>query len=174
MSPSKHALLIALAVLGLGIQPAGADPIPYPDEFIGIWETTTVVRDCETQIILFQSTENDTICAGDLFDPEFGETPLTCTGTITPTAIDLHCVGSFEVEPGCTANVDFTMTGTLSGDTWTTTTRIESTYVGEACPIPSSCMSITSTATRISPDPGDCPPAPVEPATWGQLKHRYE
>lgn len=174
MSLLKYPLLIMLAALSLGIRPAAADPIPLPDEYIGIWETTTVVRDCDTQIILFQSTENDTVCAGETFDPDFGETPLTCTGTITPTTIDLQCVGSYEEEPGCTANVDFTMTGTLNGDTWTTTTRIDVTYVGETCPVPSSCLSITSTATRINPDPGDCPPSPVEPATWGQLKHRYE
>ncbi len=174
MSPQRLSLLVLVLAVGLGSGPAAADPIPLPEEYIGIWEETTVVRDCETQVILFQSTENDTVCAGSTFDPDFGETPLTCTGTITPTTIDIQCEGSYELEPGCTANVNFTMTGTLSGDTWTTTTRIESTFVGEACPIPSACLSITSTATRINPDPGDCPPSPVEPATWGQLKHLYE
>ena len=174
MSPSKYALLMVLAAIGLTVLPAAADPIPYPDEYIGIWDVTTVVRDCETQIILFQSTERDTVCAGESFDPEFGETPLTCTGEITPTTVNLECTGSYEVEPGCTANITLTMTGTLNGDTWTTTTTIASNYVGEACVDPSTCISATSTSTRVSPDPGDCPPSPVEPATWGQLKHRYE
>jgi hypothetical protein len=174
MSLIAYPLLIALAALGLAVQAAAADPIPYPDEYIGIWDITTVVRDCETQIILFQSTDRDTVCAGELFDPEFGEAQLTCTGEITQTTINLECTGSYEVEPGCIANITFTMTGTLNGDTQTTTTTIVSNYVGATCVIPSSCMSITSTGTRVNPDPGDCPPSPVEPATWGQLKQRYE
>lgn len=174
MSPHRFFLPIVVAVVCLAIKPAAADPIPYPDEYVGIWDNTTVIRDCDTQIILFTSSDRDTVCAGEYFDPSFGEAPLTCTGTVTPTTIDIHCEGSYESEPGCTANVQFDMTGSLIGDTWTTTTTIQSTFVGEQCTIASACLSITSTSTRVSPDPGDCPPAPVEPVTWGQLKHLYD
>jgi hypothetical protein len=49
VSPHKYSiLLIVIAAISLWFAPAEADPIPYPDEFIGIWEVTSVTRDCET------------------------------------------------------------------------------------------------------------------------------
>jgi hypothetical protein len=123
-------------------------------------------------MIFNQSTVQDTICAGDMFDMDFG-TPIDCTGTITPSTFDIQCEGSFEEEPGCTANVQVTLDGTLNGETGMSTTRIETTFVGSTCTVPEFCISITSTRTRINPDP-PCAPAAVEATTWGWLKHFYE
>lgn len=177
MSPHKMFLPILVAAvpmaMGPWIAPAEADPIPYPDAFIGIWENTSVTRDCVTQVILAQSTEQDTICAGDTFDPDIeGQFPITCTGTITETTVDIHCTGTFEVTPECTATIQFDTDGTRNGDTWTSTTTVEITYVG--CPIPGSCTTTQSTGTRVDPDPAACPPAPVASSTWGKIKQRYE
>jgi hypothetical protein len=157
----------------LGAASASADPVPYPEEFIGIWETTTILRDCETQILINQSTVRDTICAGDTFEFTFGEYEVNCTGTITATTVDVQCEGSFQVDPDCTGNLQITMDGTRTGDTWTSTMRMGTTYVGSSCPIPSSCIEGTSTGTRLDPNPL-CNPSPVEGVTWGQLKHFYD
>jgi hypothetical protein len=173
VSPRDYfVLLILIAAVSIRIAPAEADPIPYPDEFIGIWEVMSITRDCETQTILGQATVQDTICAGDMFDMDFGA-PVECTGTITETRVDIQCEGSFEAEPGCTANALVTIEGTRNGGTWTSTATIETTFVGSTCPISEFCISTTSTGTLINPDPS-CESAPVEAVTWGWLKHFYE
>ncbi len=165
-------LLILFAVTTLGIAPAQADPIPYPDEWIGVWEITSIARDCDTQAILFQNTVLDTICAGEIYEPD-PEDPLTCSGTITQNTVSIQCEGSYEEEPGCTANVQLTIDGTRNGNAWSSTTRIETTFVGSTCPISEFCIVTTQNAARIDLDP-DCPAAPVEPITWGSLKHMYD
>jgi len=165
-------LLAAAACYTLPANAGGG--VPIPAEYIGIWHSTVVVRDCATQTIIFSGpVEPDTVCAGETFDPSFGQYPLDCTGTATATTVTADCTGSFIVDPECTANVHYVINGTRNGDTWTTTITIDTDYVGTSCPIAHTCTSTTRTATRVDPNP-HCNVQPVEPKTWGSIKHYYQ
>jgi hypothetical protein len=172
MRPLLTCVFLLAATAIFSSSPALAGQVPIPPEYIGIWSVNTVVRDCDTQAILFQGTRPDTICAGDTFDPSFGQFELDCTGTITATTIDADCTGSFPVDPKCTANLHYVIDGTRNGDSWNMTITIDTVYVG-ACPIGDSCTVTTSTGTRTDPTP-DCSAQPVEPGTWGRIKHYYQ
>jgi hypothetical protein len=153
--------------------PALAGQVPIPDEYIGIWDNTVVIRDCDTQAILFQGANRDTVCTGETFDPSFGQYELTCTGTITATTVDVDCTGTFPIDPECSANLHYVIDGTRNGDSWITTITIDTDYVGTSCPIAHSCTVTTNTGTRIDDNP-HCQAQPVEPGTWGQIKHYYQ
>ena len=173
MRPLLTFMLVLAAAAALVHSPAHAGSVPVPPEYIGIWDYTTVVRDCDTQQILFQGAQRDTVCAGDTFDPSFGQFELECTGTINATTIDVECTGQFVVDPKCVANLHYVIDGTRNGDSWITTSTIETDYVGAGCPIGDSCTVTTSTGTRVDPNP-NCEAQPVEPGTWGQIKHSYQ
>ena len=167
------ACVLYLAAAGSLNSPVFAGEVPIPSEYIGIWTFNTTVRDCNTQQILFQGARQDTICAGDTFDPSFGQQELDCTGTITATTIDAECTGTFVVDPECSANVHYLAEGNLSGDSWNMTITIDTDYVGTSCPIAHTCTSTISIGTRTNPNP-DCGVQPVEPGTWGEIKHHYQ
>jgi hypothetical protein len=172
MRPLLACVLFLAATAIVSSSPALAGQVPIPDEYIGIWDNTTVIRDCTTQQVLFQTSGRDTVCAGETFDPSFGQYQLDCTGTITATTIDVDCTGTFVIDPECSANLHYVIDGTRNGDNWTTTITIDTDYVGTSCPIAHSCTETTQTGTRIDPNP-NCSAQPVEPGTWGQIKHNY-
>ncbi len=96
MSPHKTFLLsLTMLATCLSVPVAQAGGIPFPPEFIGIWEYNTITRDCNTQVILNQGAPTDTVCAGDTFDPSGGQHQLDCTGTATATTtLNMQLVGT--------------------------------------------------------------------------------
>jgi hypothetical protein len=174
MSPHKTFLLsltMLAAIISASAALAGGG-VPIPSDYIGIWEYNSITRDCTTQSIINQTAGRDTVCAGDIFDPSQGQYLLDCTGTADGNTIDLHCTGSFQKDPKCLVNVEYDVDGTRNGDSWTTTTTLNFQFVGATCPIAEFCTVTTSTSTRVDPDP-NCTQAPVDPASWGRIKHQY-
>jgi len=165
-------LLIAAPLLIAGA--ASAQEIIAPESWAGIWETTTIERDCDTlEIIGDATTSTDTICAGDIMNPEDPEEIITCEGTINDETVHMECSGTVEILPGCSLTISFVSDGTRNGDTSSGVTISRFTYVGAACipGIEDTCSRNESTSVRIGDD-SSCV-TPVASATWGSLKSVY-
>ena len=163
--------LIIIAAPLMFVGAAGAQEIIAPESWAGIWETTTIERDCETLAIISETTSTDTICAGDIMNPEDPEGIFTCEGTITDGAVHMECSGTVEILPGCSLTISFVSDGTRDGDTSSGVTINTFTYVGAACFFEDTCSRNESTSVRTGDDPG-CT-TPVAEATWGNLKSVY-
>ena len=162
-------LLIAAPLLIVGA--AGAQEIIAPESWAGIWETTTIERDCQTLAIISETTSTDTICAGDIMNPEDPDEIFTCDGSVTDGAVHMECSGTVEIMPGCSLTISFVSDGTRDGDTSSGVTINTFTYVGAACFFEDTCSRNESTSVRTGEDPG-CT-TPVAGATWGSLKSVY-
>jgi len=153
---------------------AGADTIVVPESWAGIWETTTTEMDCETREVKGVTTTTDTLCAGDILNPEDpdGEFPdLVCEGTANDTTFHLDCSGSMEIFPGCNFTLSFVSDGTRNGDN-SIGVNIMTTTFDAACGFPGDCVRRESVAVRTSAD-SDCGLAPVDASSWGTLKSNY-
>jgi hypothetical protein len=165
--------LIAAQCLGTGT--ASADDIIVPESWAGIWETTTTEMDCETFEVISVSTTLDTLCAGDILNPENPDPDapeLVCTGTVTDDTIHFECSFTMEILPGCSVTFSFVSDGTRNGDTSSGVTIQTTTYTGAGCFFPDTCTRNESTSVRIGVDPG-CEQTPVDSHTWGTLKSSY-
>ena len=149
---------------------------PVPPEWAGVWTTVDSVYDCNG-VFQSTSTNTDTLCAGQTFDPDTGsECPFECTGTATPTSVNMHCTGTCEVFTDCNATFDTDFVGTRTGDTFSSVVTMNITFAGtgEGCDlIPDNCTQINSHGTRTGPAPEDYCATPAEDTTWGQVKSRY-
>lgn len=152
----------------------GTEPIPA--EWSGIWSTVDSLYDCTGNL---QSTSSslDTLCTGQIVEPE--EDPsfeYDCTGTTTPTTVNMTCTGQFEVVKDCFADYVVTIVGTRTNDTYFMVTTITTTFsgTGEGCDFfPDQCMQFNSHGTKIAPEPAAYCATPVEETTWGQVKSLY-
>ena len=165
-----YALLLIAAPLVI-VGTAGAQEIIAPESWAGIWETTTIERDCTTLEIISETTVTDTICAGDIMNPEDPDGVFTCDGSVTDATVHIECSGTVEILPGCSLTISFVSDGTINGDTSSGVTINTFTYTGAACFFEDTCSRRESTAVRTGEDPG-CT-TPVAAATWGGLKSRY-
>ena len=164
-------LIACLIVFGGG--EARAD-IEVPAEWLGIWETEITAYDCDTNDILFQFAELDTICPGDLFeDPQDEEFALTCTSSADADSYTNHCEGETEAFPGCTAAFTYDATGTRTDETYTVTATTAISYVGTCMGIQDSCTRTEITGTRIGAVPGSCASTPNRDQAWGAVKSSY-
>ena len=152
------------------LSPLVVDP-QFPAAWGGIWTIDTINRDCQTGGIVSSSSDPDTICAGDTFSQD-GGFATTCNGTIDDTSVDVTCTGTFEVIPGCTGTLTYTVTATRSGNSFSGTGTTTIVYTGP-CPFPDECTNQTITGTRTGSEPPECGLTPVLPASWGLLKGRY-
>lgn len=152
----------------------GTDPVP--PEWAGIWTVIDSVYDCSGNLTS-TSTSTDTLCAGQVFDPGTqADCPFTCTGTANATSLVMHCTGSCELFPDCTANFDTDFIGTRSGDSYfsVVTMNVTFTGTGKGCEsVPPNCTQINSHGTRIAPEPAAYCASPAEGSTWGRVKSRY-
>lgn len=173
---------VALADDGVPVVPDSwlfslLDEITIPQEWAGIWENEINVYDCETNFLLFSSTELDTMCTGGpVMEPDEGEEiQITCTGTVDGGSIDIQCSGSVVIGPDCTAEIEWVSVGTRDGDTMTSTTTMTTTYVGAGCEGGPSefCIRSESSGTRIGPEPEDCDFVANEAHSWSTLKGLY-
>ena len=185
--------LIGLTVLVLVLlapQPAGAADAPrislasmfsalddptIPSGWGGIWDTHVDTRLCDIPLVLFSTSYIDTLCPGTEVDPGAGNPGdiTNCTGTSTDTSIDMTCNYTQQVEAGCTLNATVDYQSTRTGDSFLTTMRIQSTYVGDCVEFEDNCFEMEITGTRIGPAPANCA-TPVDRVTWGTVKSRYE
>jgi len=160
-------LLVVVAI------PALAD-VEIPDEWFGIWELEVVGYDCDSEMVIFSSTSLDSICEGSMFvDPDPSSFPIECTGSADADSYTLHCEGSQEVIPGCTANFVYDSDATRDGDSYSSVTITSITYTGDCSVIPDSCQRIEVTGTRIDDAPDPCDEVPVETRSWSTVKSFY-
>ena len=163
----------AICLLVLAAVPAMADQ-EIPEEWIGIWEMDFAIYDCETNALLFSSTNLDTICPGSVFeDPDPGNITTECTSSADATTYTVHCEGSEEAAPGCTANFVYDLTGTRNGDSMTQLGTMTITYTGDCGPVEDACQRIEISGTRTNNDPGPCESTPVESRPWATVKSYY-
>ncbi len=152
--------------------PAIADEV-IPEEWYGIWELETASYDCDTNALIFSSTDLDTICEGSVFeDPDPGSVTVDCTTSVDGTTYIAHCEGSEEVFPGCIVNFVFDTTGTRNGDSFTSVTTFSTTATG-CIDFPDSCQRTETTGTRISGPPNPCGSTPVVHQAWATVKASY-
>ena len=168
MTKATMVFLLVLAAV-----PVIAD-VEIPEEWIGIWELDISIYDCETNALLFSTTNLDTICLGSVFeDPDPGSASIECTGSASATTYSTHCEGSELVEPGCTSNFVYDVSGTRNGNSYTSIATFTTTYTGDCGFFPDSCQRTEITGTRTSSDPGPCEITPVESRAWATVKAYY-
>jgi hypothetical protein len=150
---------------------AGGGVFEIPAEWAGIWMYQSQTKDCVTGAVINSSAYADTTCAGEVIVPGGGF--YQCTGGYDGNTYTSDCVASQEILPGCRADYHLVQTGTRNGDTYTSTARSTTTFVGETCGVlADQCFDFVTTATRVAPAPDPCF-VPVEPVTWGSLKSRF-
>lgn len=134
------------------------DAFTVPAAWQGVWETTSVTKDCEGNV-LDTSTDLDDLCEGEVlsFDEEGQE--VTCTGTGNDTSFNLTCNASGTVE-GCSYTVTATFMGTRNGDTYTATAHIQVTVSGSGECFGSFCEDVEITGMRTGGTPNCTSTAP--------------
>ena len=167
---SNFLFLIAAPLFFVGA--ASADDIIVPESWAGVWETTATEKDCQTLEIISVTTTLDTLCAGDIINPEDPEGTFLCSGTMTDGAIHLECSSTVEILPDCSLTISFVSDGTRNGDNSTGVSINTFTYTGAGCFFEDTCTRLESTSVRTADDPG-CGLAPVAAATWGSFKSVY-
>ena len=170
-----HLFLLTAAPL-LIVASAGAEDIIVPASWEGVWETTTTEMNCQTLEVLSVETTLDTLCAGEVMnpeDPDGGFPSFACTGTVTDDSIYMECSGTMEVLPDCSFTISFISDGTRTGDTSTGVSINTFTYTGAGCLFfEDTCTRLESSSVRIGDDPG-CVATPVASVRWGGLKSFY-
>lgn len=161
--------LIAAPLLIAGA--ASADDIIVPESWAGIWETTTIEIDCETLEAQPATVSLDTLCAGDIMNPEDPDGIFSCIGSITDETVHLECSGTVEIMPGCSLTISFESDGTRNGDNGSGVTISRFTYTGAACFFEDTCTRNETTSIRVGYDPSCV--TPVASETWGSLKSVY-
>jgi len=149
-----------------------SEQTPFPSEWLGVWDFETQIKDCETQQVFSTFSERDTLCPNDdVLDEDDFE--YECTGTITETSYQLVCTGTYEEPAGCTVDVDVSMEGTRTGNSFSSTGTFSFTYTGETCPVTGTfCSIIETSGTRVSTSTEGCETA-VEGVSWGRIKSVY-
>lgn len=144
-----------------------------PAAWAGIWAYTDTTYDCTTLAVTNVSTGQDTLCAGQSFEPDTtGGFNYNCTGTVTDTQVNLTCSGSFSFG-ACTGNFTQVGRGTRTGDTAFYVSTFTTTWSPPNCAFQNdSCDQTNSHTTRIGAAPPGCT-TPTRARTWGQVKTYY-
>jgi hypothetical protein len=163
---------LTVTALTFGVTAAAlAGDLTYPAAWEGVWDVTAETRDCASDFLYGTDEYTDVVCEGDIFELESG---FNCTGTVTDTSYDVSCADQTTVLPDCVAFITFDSEGTRSGDSYSAVTIITTEYVGAGCTgTQDTCLRIEEEATRTGADP-DCVNTPVDGASWGEIKLRFE
>lgn len=165
--------LIVLALAVGALAPAQAQTV-IPAEWGGIWQTQDNTYDCDTNALLFNGAQQDTLCPGALLPtPPPGEFTLDCTSSVDGNTYHTHCTASLEVVPGCTVSFIFDTNATRSGESYTATTTTSTTYVGDCFGMADTCERTESTGTRIAGPSPACNGTADESRSWGAVKLIY-
>lgn len=185
----RRALLLAVvacAVLHAGARAAtlrellggrsaiAAADLTVPAAWAGIWSYVDTTRMCGQETVENTSDGLDTLCTGDPAGPESGGFfTWDCTGTIDDTHFSISCTSSYMYLPGCTANYTLAIEATRTGETYVSTSTLNTVYSPPGCLFQQDmCIVTTTYSTRISGPPAQCS-SPVQPTTWGQVKALY-
>jgi len=164
--------ILSITILFLTAGAAGAEEIIVPESWAGVWETTTIEKDCQTLEIVNETTSRDTLCAGDVMNPEDPDGLFICSGSISDGALHMECSVTTEVFPGCSLSISLVSDATRTGDTSTGVSINSFTYTGVECFFEDTCTRLESTSVRTGEDPG-CGTSPIAAASWGSLKSVY-
>ncbi|MAE70946.1 MAG: hypothetical protein CME06_10815 [Gemmatimonadetes bacterium] len=171
--PTPGCIPLSLLLLAIVSGVAPADVI-FPVEWGGIWEMDSVNRECESGDLISETATTDTICPGTSIEgiiESGGTIDVTCTGTATGDRIIATCAGSFEVFPGCTAQVDWDFDGTLSGETMVLDQQIVISYEGSCPGLSDTCTDNIVEGERIDTNWNDyCEQTRVQERSWGAMK----
>jgi hypothetical protein len=148
-----------------------------PVEWDGIWNTVDSTYTC-LGVLQSTSAGSDTICGGKDYTPgTYGSgLSISCTGSATPTTIDMTCTGSGAVFTDCNANYTAVIHGDRNNDTYHLVSTVNVTYSGTGLGcnlLPPSCSQVDSWGTRTGPAPPAYCATPAQKSTWGVLKVRY-
>jgi hypothetical protein len=128
------------------------DEFQIPAAWRGVWETTTVTKDCEGNV-LDTDTDLEDLCEGETVSFEEDGQEIACTGSGNDTSFDLTCTSSFTFDD-CTATITADFSGTRNGDTYIATVHTVTTSSPSDC-FGGFCQDFEITGTRISDTP-DC------------------
>ncbi len=146
-----------------------------PSNWIGIWTIHTTLRDCTTNLLIFDETVNDTLCADTSIEPDStADFPVSCTTQFTSDSFSLVCDGTYPESDSCSVTYHQEYSGTIGSGSYTASGNYSFVFTGACDGIPDQCVNVATTGTRVSSDPGVCPQTPVESTSWGLLKSRYE
>ena len=143
----------------------------------GIWSYTDSVYTCDG-ILQDTDSDTDTLCTGMGIDPDAGDVPveIVCTGTVTPTSVDVTCNATYDAFENCAAVITVETQATRTGDSYVAETTSSFEYVGTGLgcdSFPTSCTRIVTRANRIAGEPTAYCATPVVPSTWGTVKNTY-
>ena len=170
MNCSRICTSVALVALSVSPVLAG-DPPEFPSEWMGEWEVSTTIRDCETSEIISSETNTEIICPGDVFDsPEKDD---ECVGEIDANGYEVDCSSSDVIFEDCTINTMLSFDVSFSGASYSGTGVFMTSFVGEGCgDIPDLCQNFEISGSRVSTDV-DCSQTPTLPHSWGRIKSAY-
>jgi hypothetical protein len=171
-------LVVLVAVLGCALVggcddeddgEGGGDSKTFPESWAGIWDFEGDVMACGTDSVLTVMARTDTLCAGAPFefilDEDLGLV-LSCDGTITDTAANLNCQGTFPFQ-GVTCSAAAQVVAVRNGDVFTGSATVNVTYSGDPPLPPDFCLEQEFTATRTSTAQPGCDAA--APPAWLRL-----
>ncbi len=165
--------LIVLALAAGAPAPTRAQTV-IPPEWGGIWQTQESTFDCDTNDLLFNGAQTDTLCPGaTLPGPPPGEMTLDCTTSADGDSYQVHCTASVEVVPGCVVSFVYDTTATRTGDTYSATSTSSMTYVGDCFGMANTCERTETTGTRIAGPSPACDGTADEGRSWGAVKLIY-
>jgi hypothetical protein len=153
------------------LRSAGIPTIPAA--WSGIWATADTTYDCGNPTVTGTQADFDTLCTGAPIINDDGGLGFICSGTVDDVSVNVTCTASFEVSPGCTADISGQIVGTRNGESAFVTQTATTTFTPTNCAFqPDTCEITEMTMTRIAPEPASCS-APVEPSSWGEVKAYY-
>lgn len=145
-----------------------------PVEWGGVWQSVDNTYDCDTNALLFNDAQQDTLCPGaTLPGPAPGEMTLDCTTSADGDSYLVHCTSSLEVVPGCTVSFVYDTSATRTGDSYTAVSTSSTTYVGACFGMADTCERTESTGTRIAGPVPACSGTADENRPWGAVKLIY-
>ncbi len=147
--------------------------ITLPAAWAGVWNFEDSDYDCITEEFLNSDANVDTLCTGQVINPDESPFQLDCTGSVNDTDIDVHCSGTFPFGPTCMVTMTFSLVAVRNGDNVSATTVFSQDFEPDNCALqPDNCIRTVGVGTRVGPEPPDCL-TPVEAATWGRVKAGY-
>lgn len=149
-----------------------AGGLTVPAAWAGVWSYADSTFDCTTDELLGGDASVDTLCTGANLQPG-GVGALDCSGTVSDTNVNVTCMVSEEIFPGCSVEVMWSLVGVRTGNTATVTVTNSVSYSPPGCLFkPDSCTRTESTGTRVAPEPPGCG-TPLDAGSWGSIKARY-
>jgi hypothetical protein len=180
-------VVVAVLVLSSFAAPAGALPamtfgealrsagiVTLPAAWAGVWAYEDTSYACGDPQNFQTDAGNDTLCTGQWLGDNPNDTlNFDCSGsTIDDVSANISCTLSMDFG-GCVIDVSISYVATRNGETYFLTATESRTFTPTGCGGADECTVTETTATRIGPEPPECPLTAVDATTWGSVKSRY-